>query len=42
MQIQSKPGRGIHYLKHLIRRYDENGNGKLDAGEFEEMLNAFG
>ncbi len=38
MKIQSEPGRGIRYLKHLIRKYDENGNGKLDANEFEELL----
>lgn len=42
MQIQNKPGRGIRYLKVIFKRYDENGNGKLDQTEFEECLNAFG
>ena len=36
MHIQNKPGRGIRYLKVIFKRYDENGNGKLDPTEFEE------
>jgi len=42
MQIQNKPGRGIRYLKHIFKRFDENGNKKLDSAEFEECLSAFG
>jgi EF-hand domain len=42
MQIQNKPGRGIRYLKVLFRRYDTNGNSKLDAAEFEDCLSGFG
>lgn len=29
-------------MKHLIRQFDENGNGKLDQAEFEELLGKFG
>ena len=36
MQIQNKPGRGIRYMKVIFKRYDVNGNGKLDPQEFEE------
>jgi hypothetical protein len=42
MHIQNKPGRGIRYMKNLFRRYDVNGNNKLDAAEFEECLGGFG
>ncbi len=42
MHIQNKPGRGIRYLKHIFKRYDENGNKQLDETEFEECLSAFG
>lgn len=40
--IQQKGGIGIRSLKHIFRRMDFNGNGKLDAGEFEQALAAFG
>ena len=42
MSIQNKPGRGIRYLKVIFKRYDENGNKKLDQTEFEECLAAYG
>ena len=42
MQIQNKPGRGIRYLTVIFKRYDANGNKKLDPAEFEECLSAFG
>jgi len=42
MHIQNKPGRGIRYLKVIFKRYDANGNKKLDQTEFEECLSAFG
>lgn len=42
MQIQNKPGRGIRYLKHIFKKFDVNGNKKLDAAEFEECLGSYG
>jgi len=35
LAIQNKGGIGIHSLKGIFRRMDNNGNGILDAGEFE-------
>ena len=40
--IQQKGGIGIRSLKLIFRRMDFNGNGKLDSGEFEQALAAFG
>lgn len=40
--IQQKGGIGIRSLKLIFRKMDFNGNGKLDAGEFEQALAAFG
>jgi len=42
MKMQNKPERGIRYMRTLFKRHDANGNGKLDAEEFEEVLNEFG
>ena len=40
--VQQKGGIGIRSLRHIFRRMDFNGNGKLDQGEFEQALAAFG
>jgi hypothetical protein len=40
--IQQKGGIGIRQLKVIFKRMDFNGNGKLDAGEFEQALASFG
>ena len=42
MHIQSKGGLGLRNLKRVLRSYDYNGNGKLDATEFEQALAGFG
>ena len=42
MHIQSKGGLGLRNLKGILRTNDFNGNGKLDATEFEQALAAFG
>ena len=42
MHIQSRGGLGLRGLKHTLRRFDYNGNGKLDATEFEQALAGFG
>jgi Ca2+-binding EF-hand superfamily protein len=42
LAIQQKGGVGIRTLKIIFNRMDFNGNGKLDAGEFEQALAAFG
>ena len=36
MQIQNKPDRGIRYLKIFFKKYDANGNGKLDIQKLEK------
>jgi len=40
--VQQKGGIGIRSLRHIFHRMDFNGNGKLDQGEFEQALAAFG
>jgi hypothetical protein len=42
LAIQSKGGVGLRSLKRIFNRMDFNGNKKLDAGEFEQALSAFG
>ena len=42
LAIQQKGGVGIRSLRHIFRRMDYNGNGCLDASEFEQALAAFG
>jgi len=42
LAIQQKGGVGIRSLGRIFRRMDFNGNKKLDAGEFEQALAAFG
>jgi len=42
LAIQQKGGVGIRTLKNIFRRMDFNGNKKLDSGEFEQALAAFG
>jgi len=41
MQIQKKGGIGIRSLGTMFRRMDNNGNKKLDQGEFTEALAKF-
>lgn len=38
MKIKSRGGLGIKSLGVIFRRYDDNGNKKLDISEFEEAL----
>lgn len=38
LQLRKRGGIGIRSLKVMFRRFDENGNGKLDAYEFEQAL----
>jgi hypothetical protein len=38
MQIKSRGGLGIKSIGRIFRRFDENGNKKLDICEFEEAL----
>ncbi len=40
--IRSRGGIGIRSLGVIFRRMDQNGNKKLDLGEFEEALAVFG
>jgi hypothetical protein len=42
LQIQQKGGVGIRSLTTIFKRMDFNGNKKLDSGEFEQALAAFG
>lgn len=42
MQIQKRGGIGIRSLGVLFRRMDNNGNKKLDQGEFTEALAGYG
>lgn len=42
LAIQQKGGVGLRTLKRIFERMDFNGNKKLDAGEFEQALAAFG
>lgn len=42
LAIQAKGGIGLRTLKGIFKRMDENGNGTLDIGEFEQALAAFG
>jgi len=42
LAIQQKGGVGIRSLKRIFDRMDFNGNKKLDSGEFEQALAAFG
>ena len=42
MHIQNKPGMGFRYLRIIFKRYDANGNNKLDQTEFEDCLGAYG
>ena len=42
LTIQQKGGVGLRSLANIFRRMDFNGNKKLDAGEFEQALAAFG
>ena len=42
LAIQQKGGTGIRSLKVIFKRMDFNGNNKLDCGEFEQALAAFG
>lgn len=38
MQIKARGGIGIKSIGRLFRRFDDNGNKKLDMMEFEEAL----
>jgi hypothetical protein len=38
MKIKSKGGLGIKSIGRIFRRFDDNGNKKLDLTEFEEAL----
>ncbi len=43
LSLQQKSGTvGIRNLARIFRRMDVNGNKKLDGGEFEQALAAFG
>ena len=42
MQIQKRGGIGIRSLGVIFRRMDNNGNRKLDQGEFTEALATYG
>jgi hypothetical protein len=42
LSIQQKGGVGIRSLAIIFKRMDFNGNRKLDIGEFEQALAAFG
>jgi len=42
MHIQSRGGLGLRSLKRILKTNDFNGNGKLDATEFEQALAGFG
>ena len=42
MHIKQKGGIGIRNLRRIFKRFDFNGNGKLDSREFEDALGAFG
>lgn len=41
LQLRKRGGIGIRSLRLIFKRFDENGNGKLDAYEFEQALAAF-
>ena len=38
MKIKAKGGLGIKSIGRIFRRFDDNGNKKLDLTEFEEAL----
>ena len=40
--IRSKGGIGLRTLGTIFKRMDQNGNGRLDVGEFEEALSIYG
>lgn len=42
MLIQQRGGHGLRGLKKIFNKMDVNGNGKLEASEFEQALAAFG
>ena len=42
MHIKQKGGIGIRNLRRIFKRFDFNGNGKLDSREFEDALGSFG
>lgn len=42
MHLQRVGGNGIRSLSRIFKRFDFNGNGKLDIMEFEEALGSFG
>jgi Ca2+-binding EF-hand superfamily protein len=42
LAVQQKGGVGLRSLRRIFRQMDFNGNKKLDAGEFEQALAAFG
>ena len=42
LAIQQKGGVGLRSLRRIFKQMDFNGNKKLDAGEFEQALAAFG
>lgn len=42
MHLQRKGGNGIRSLARIFKRFDFNGNNKLDIMEFEEALGQFG
>ena len=42
LAIQQKGGVGIRSLRRIFNQMDFNGNKRLDAGEFEQALAAFG
>ena len=42
MHLQRAGGNGLRSLARIFKRFDFNGNGKLDIMEFEEALGQFG
>lgn len=42
LSLQQKGGIGIRSLHRIFKRMDFNGNNKLDIGEFEQALAAYG
>jgi len=42
LAVQQKGGVGLRSLRRIFKQMDFNGNKKLDAGEFEQALAAFG
>ena len=42
LAIQQRGGVGIRSLATIFKRMDFNGNKKLDIGEFEQAMAAFG